>query len=171
RRIAGLLVADERPGDRAQALMDLGATESRPGRPACAVCPPTRFCAAFATATPARWPLKAPRAGRPRRHGVTADLRDGEGRAALVRRPARGQLGGVLGLPPSGWAGAAEPLPPAAVEWRDAGAVEHVFTHFALTLGVRPGRGAGDFLWTPAEEARAALPTVFRKALERGLAD
>ena len=30
--------------------------------------------------------------------------------------------------------------------------------------------GRGDFLWTQAEEALVALPTVFRKALERGLA-
>ena len=50
------------------------------------------------------------------------------------------------------------------------GAVDHVFTHFALTLSVRTGEGTGDFLWTPADEARAVLPTVFRKALERGLA-
>src|SRR5690606_14860399 len=120
RRIAGLLVADERPGDWAQALMDLGATVCRPGRPACEVCPLTRFCAAFASGTPERWPLKSAKAVRPRRHGVAWVLRDGEGRVALVRRPAKGLLGGMLGLPTSDWAGAAEPLPPAAAEWRDA---------------------------------------------------
>ena len=52
-----------------------------------------------------------------------------------------------------------------------AGSVEHVFTHFSLTLEVHVAEGGGDdFLWTPPEEAAKALPTVFRKALERGLA-
>jgi len=60
--------------------------------------------------------------------------------------------------------------PPVAADWRDAGAVEHVFTHFSLTLSVRTAEGRGDFLWTDPVEALRSLPTVFRKALERGLA-
>jgi A/G-specific adenine glycosylase len=170
RRLAASLVADARPGDWAQALMDLGATVCRPGRPLCEACPLTVHCAAVASGTPGRWPLKAPKRERPRRHGVAWVLRDGEGRVALVRRPAKGLLGGMLGLPTSDWGSpAADPPPPAAAEWRDAGAVDHVFTHFALTLSVRAGEGSGDFLWSDPDEARAALPTVFRKALERGL--
>jgi A/G-specific adenine glycosylase len=61
-------------------------------------------------------------------------------------------------------------MPPVAADWREAGAIEHVFTHFSLTLTVRAGEGGGDFLWTDPDEALASLPTVFRKALERGLA-
>jgi A/G-specific adenine glycosylase len=76
----------------------------------------------------------------------------------------------MVGLPTSDWGPPSDPAPPAAADWRDAGAIDHVFTHFALTLQVRAGEGEGDFLWTPPEAARAALPTVFRKALERGLA-
>ena len=172
RRLAASLGSDDRPGDWAQALMDLGATVCRPGRPLCEACPLTAHCAAFASGAPGRWPLKAPNPERPRRHGVAWVLRDGEGRVALVRRPAKGLLGGMLGLPTSDWGPpVAEPPPPVAADWRDAGAVEHVFTHFALTLAVRAGEGSGDFLWTAPDEARAALPTVFRKALERGLAD
>jgi len=170
RRLAASLVADDRPGDWAQALMDLGATVCRPGRPLCAACPLTAFCAAFQSGAPERWPRKAPKFERPRRHGVAWVLRDGQGRVALVRRPEKGLLGGMLGLPTSDWGAPAAPAPPVAADWRDAGAVEHVFTHFSLTLQVRAGQGTGDFLWTPADEARAALPTVFRKALERGLA-
>ncbi len=171
RRLAGTLVAGDRPGDWAQALMDLGATVCRPGRPLCAACPLTAHCAAFASGVPERWPLKAPKPERPRRHGVAWVLLDGQGRVALVRREEKGLLGGMLGLPTSDWgAPAADPAPPAAADWRDAGAVEHVFTHFSLTLSVRAGEGEGDFLWTAPDEARTALPTVFRKALERGLA-
>ena len=77
----------------------------------------------------------------------------------------------MLGLPTSDWSAAPAFDPPVADDWREAGAVEHVFTHFSLTLTVHVGEaGAGDFLWTQADEALAALPTVFRKALERGLA-
>ncbi|WP_374515540.1 A/G-specific adenine glycosylase [Brevundimonas sp.] len=172
RRLAAALVADDRPGDWAQALMDLGATVCRPGRPLCHACPLTAHCAAFASGNPERWPLKAPKPERPRRHGVVWVLRDGQGLVALVRRPDKGLLGGMLGLPTSDWGPAPDDRsPPAAADWRDAGGVEHVFTHFSLTLSVRTGEGAdGDFLWTPADEARSSLPTVFRKALERGLA-
>jgi A/G-specific adenine glycosylase len=35
---------------------------------------------------------------------------------------------------------------------------------------VRTATGGGDFLWTDPGEALRSLPTVFRKALERGLA-
>lgn len=173
RRLAGSLVADDRPGDWAQALMDLGATVCRPGKPVCERCPLTNWCDGFRSGRPERYPLKAPRAERPRRRGVAWVLRDQRGRVALVRRPDKGLLGGMLGLPTSDWSPApVEVEPPAPADWRDAGAVEHVFTHFALTLEVRAGEGDGDgdLVWTPVGEALASLPTVFRKALERGLA-
>ena len=171
KRLAGSLVAGDRPGDWAQALMDLGATVCRPGKPLCDRCPLTAWCAAYASGTPERYPLKFAKADRPRRRGVVWVLRDGEGRVALVRRPDKGLLGGMLGLPTSDWsATAADIPPPAPAEWRDVGAVEHVFTHFALTLEVRVATGQGDFLWRAPDEARASLPTVFRKALDRALA-
>ena len=79
----------------------------------------------------------------------------------------------MLGLPTSDWSAAPDATPPVDADWREAGFVEHVFTHFSLTLDVRLGEGAGeragDVVWTPVEEALGALPTVFRKALERGL--
>ena len=171
KRLAATLVADDRPGDWPQALMDLGATVCRPGKPVCEACPLTAWCAAFASGDPGRWPLKTKKVDRPHRAGVAWVLRDGRGRVALSRRPDKGLLGGMLGLPTSDWAvEAAEASPPVAADWREAGAIEHVFTHFSLTLTVRVAEGSGDFLWTDPEEALAALPTVFRKALERGLA-
>ncbi len=170
KRRAASLVADDRPGDWPQALMDLGATVCRPGQPVCGACPLTPWCAGFASGHPERWPLKTRKADRPHRTGTAWVLRDARGRAALVRRPAKGLLGGMLGLPTSDWSAAPTPAtPPVAADWREAGAIEHVFTHFSLTLSVRVAEGAGDFLWLPAEEARAALPTVFKKALDRGL--
>ena len=171
KRLAATLVADDRPGDWAQALMDLGSTVCRPKSPLCLVCPIAPFCAGRATGEPERYPVKAKKAARPHRQGIAWVLRDGEGRVGLARRPDRGLLGGMVGLPTSDWAEAApDAPPPVAADWTEAGAVEHVFTHFSLTLTVRVAAGKGDFLWMPETEALAALPTVFRKALERALA-
>ena len=170
KRLAATHVADDRPGDWPQALMDLGATVCRPGRALCERCPLTAWCAGFRYGAPERYPLKTKKADRPHRTGVAWVLRDDRGRVALVRRPDRGLLGGMMGLPTSEWTvEATEATPPVAADWREAGAIEHVFTHFSLTLSVRVAEGAGDFVWTDPEAALAALPTVFRKALERGL--
>jgi A/G-specific adenine glycosylase len=171
RRLAATLVAEDRPGDWPQALMDLGATICRPGRPLCEACPLTAWCAAYASGQPERWPLKTRKPDRPHRTGVAWVLRDAAGRVALVRRPDKGLLGGMTGLPTSDWAVEPGPAtPPVVADWRESGAIEHVFTHFSLTLSVRVAEGGGDFLWTDADAALAELPTVFRKALERGLA-
>ena len=172
RRLAGTLVEEERPGDWAQALMDLGATVCRPGRPLCKRCPLTAWCAGFQSGAPERYPLKLAKAARPHRTGVAWVLRDASGRVGLVQRPDKGLLGGMLGLPTSDWSGAAATphQAPEVTGWREAGAVEHVFTHFSLTLTVLEGRGEAALIWTEPATALKALPTVFRKALERALA-
>ena len=170
KRLAAVLLADDRPGDWPQALMDLGATVCRPKSPLCAACPLTEGCAGYASGNPERWPLKTRKADRPLRTGVAWVLLDDRGRVALVRRPDKGLLGGMLGLPTSDWAvETTEAAPPVLADWREAGAVDHVFTHFSLTLTVRTASGTGDFLWTDPDEALRSLPTVFGKALERGL--
>jgi len=165
KRLAGSLIGGERPGDWAQALMDLGATVCRPRAPLCDACPVSDHCAAFARGEPGRYPLRSPKAVRPRRRGIAWVLRDGQGRVGLVRRPERGLLGGMLGLPTGEWNETGGGDAPATADWREAGTVEHVFTHFALTLEVRTGEGRGDFIWTDEAAAGRALPSVFRKAL------
>jgi A/G-specific adenine glycosylase len=170
RRLAGRLVNEDRPGDWAQALMDLGATVCRPGRPLCERCPLTAWCAGFQSGAPERYPVKAAKTARPHRTGVAWVLRDSSGRVGLVQRPDKGLLGGMLGLPTSDWgASGGTSAPPATADWREAGAVEHVFTHFSLSLTVLEGRVEADLIWTEPEAALKALPTVFRKALERAL--
>jgi len=170
KRLAALFVSDERPGDWPQALMDLGSGVCRPKSPSCELCPLAFGCEGLKAGEPARYPLKTKKAGRPHRLGHAFVLRDGEGRIGLVQRPDKGLLGGMLGLPTSDWSATPAFLAPVAGDWTEVGAVEHVFTHFSLTLTVHVGTGGGDFLWTHADDALAALPTVFRKALERGLA-
>ena len=171
RALAGSLVGDDRPGDWAQALMDLGSTICRPRSPSCLLCPISQWCAGLATGQPERYPLKTKKAERPHRLGTAYVLRDGQGRVALTQRPDKGLLGGMLGLPTTDWSATPADAPPAKAAWRDAGAIEHVFTHFSLTLSVKEAQGTGDFIWTPEAEALKSLPTVFRKALQRALAD
>ncbi|WP_174302091.1 A/G-specific adenine glycosylase [Caulobacter sp. S45] len=177
RRLAGEIASAERPGDWAQATMDLGATVCRPRQPLCGLCPVAAWCRGRAGGAPEQLPRKAARAERPRRFGVAYVALKG-GDIALVRRSAQGLLGGMLGLPTSAWrdtpfaAAEAAADAPAKAVWRSVGEVEHVFTHFALTLEVlraEPGADLADAVWTPAAQAAASLPTVFRKALEAGL--
>src|SRR3546814_4379593 len=64
------LVPGDRPGDFAQALMDLGATVCTPRSPACAVCPVMADCAARGRSDIERLPVKPPKKAKPHRHGV-----------------------------------------------------------------------------------------------------
>ena len=165
-------------GDWAQALMDLGATICRPKSPDCGRCPLSAHCLAKLTGEPEVYPRKTKKAARPRRHGlIFVAVRDGQ--VALVRRPERGLLGGMLALPTSDWRDAAFDedealsLAPSGGGWRATGFVEHVFTHFSLTLAVYRRDGVGsappEAIWTPLADASKGLPTVFAKALTRAL--
>jgi A/G-specific adenine glycosylase len=167
RALAASLVTEHRPGDWAQALMDLGATVCTPKSPRCEACPWTEECRARAAGDPASFPRSAPKPVRPQRHGVAFRIGKGD-RVWLVRRPEKGLLAGMPGLPTTPWRERrwtrAEALAHAPVEadWRTLGAVRHVFTHFALTLDVWSAHAVpeGEGAWGGVE----ALPTVFRKA-------
>ena len=75
----------------------------------------------------------------------------------------------MLALPTSEWGPAPDdPAPPVAAPWRPSGEVEHVFTHFALTLRVLRAEqdcALPGVVWTPLDEAVEVVPSVFRKAL------
>ncbi|WP_334163682.1 A/G-specific adenine glycosylase [Phenylobacterium sp.] len=174
KRLAGALVRDDRPGDWAQALMDLGATICRPKQPLCDRCPVAAHCAALAAGAPETYPRRTAKAERPHRYGVAYVLTRGD-EVALVRRPPKGLLGGMLALPTSEWRadrwGEAEALSaaPADAPWRGVGEVEHGFTHFTLTLQLLRAEGdARDVIWSPRRDLDA-LPSVFLKAARAGL--
>jgi len=172
--LAGSFVSasHDRHGDWAQALMDIGATVCKPREPLCLLCPLAPTCAGRATGAPQRYPLKRAKAARPHRHGVAYVLTR-RGQAALVRRPDKGLLGGMLALPSTDWraerfsSAEAMALAPARAEWLRVGEIEHVFTHFSLTLEVWRADAdseIADAVWTPCAEAGAGLPSVFLKA-------
>jgi A/G-specific adenine glycosylase len=174
KRLAQTLVTAERPGDWAQALMDLGAMICTPSSPACPTCPASDACLARKTGAPEIYPRRDAKPDRPQRYGAAYVLTSGD-RVALVRRPAKGLLGGMLGLPTSDWR--AEPwsdaeaiaVAPFAAAWTRAGAVDHGFTHFALNL--RLYRTEGDWpaaIWTP-RAGLEAMPSLFLKAARAAL--
>lgn len=99
------LTPDARAGDHAQAMMDLGATVCTPRHPACTRCPLAAGCMAYAAGEPARFPVKPPKAIKPVRYG-TAYWIEVDGDVLLERRPAKGLLGGMLGLPTGEWVAA-----------------------------------------------------------------
>ncbi|MEY4696889.1 MAG: hypothetical protein RIT14_1317 [Pseudomonadota bacterium] len=168
-RLAATLTPSERPGDYAQAVMDLGATICTPRNPACGICPWRSPCLARADGVQASLPRKAEKAAKPVRQGVIWVARREDGAWLVERRPDRGLLGGMLGFPGSDWDGAGGPEPLAA-DWRELGEVRHTFTHFHLILALRVARLSltdrplrGEFL--PQAAFRPAdLPTVMRKA-------
>jgi len=176
KRLAAGLVRDHRPGDWAQALMDLGATVCRPKGPLCDRCPLAEGCAGLATGAPEAYPRKSAKPERPHRHGAAFILTRGD-EVGLVRRPPKGLLGGMLALPTTDWRGMgwdeAEALAaaPTAADWRSVGEVEHGFTHFTLTLRLWRAEGEADgLIWTPRRDLDA-LPSVFLKAARAGLSN
>lgn len=176
RAAAGAITPDDRAGDFAQGMMDLGATICSPRAPRCLSCPLAGDCAARAAGTQETYPVKAAKKPRPHRFGTIFWLERGAeagGRVLLVRRPDRGLLGGMRALPTGDWAGTPPGLAgaPAAADWRLLDAtVTHGFTHFTLelALAVAVARGhsapAGGMWWPVAEIDSAGLPTVFAKA-------
>ena len=171
--LAARLTPNVRPGDYAQAVMDLGATICTPRNPACALCPLNTICAAFAMGGQADLPRKLPKPTKPVRTGILW-LAQGPDAAWLVeRRPDRGLLGGMLGFPGDGWDGAGGAAPLVA-DWHILGEVRHTFTHFHLILQVFAAQSLGNPMrgeYLPASDFRPSdLPTVMRKAYDLTLA-
>ncbi|HVV42051.1 MAG TPA: A/G-specific adenine glycosylase [Nitrobacter sp.] len=178
--LAATLLGEDRAGDSAQALMDLGATICTPKRPACALCPLDEDCAARLRGDQETFPRKAPKkAGVLRSGAAFVVTRDDE---LLVRtRPEKGLLGGMTEVPTSEWtagqddatARAQAPLLKGLSRWRrKAGAVMHVFTHFPLELTVYVAtvpagtRAPQGMRWVPIATLHdEALPNLMRKVI------
>jgi len=163
-----------RSADYTQAIMDLGATVCRRGRPLCERCPVASLCAARAAGRQAEFPAPRPRRARPLRHARMLLLSDAQGAVLLERRPPRGVWGGLWCPPELGEASPAEwartmlgtrvhdlpPLPP----------VRHGFTHFELEIAplraqlaertdavMEPGRWVWYNAGSPAKLGLAAI--------------
>lgn len=183
RRLAAEITPARRPGDYAQAIMDLGATICTPKKPACALCPWRRACRAHAAGVSEMLPLRSPRPERPLRYGVAFWTVRGDGQILLRRRPEKGLLGGLMEVPTSDWrdtpwsSSAARREAPAAARWRSLpSVVRHGFTHFQLEIGVFAGKVDGRTavagIWCPpARLEDHALSTLSKKIIRHAEAN
>ncbi len=155
-----------RAGDFTQAMMDLGATICRPKSPPCGQCPLRAHCVGFASGDPESFPARKTRRERPHKYG-TAYWTEQDGAVWLVRRPAKGMLGGMAALPGSDWTDSA------TVGLNPLGTVRHVFTHFSLDLlVVLRSAPEGDGWWQPIGSlGQAGLPTLYLRAAEIALTE
>ncbi len=186
RALARTLTPVQRPGDYAQAIMDLGATVCTPRRPRCMLCPWAEACAGRRAGIAEDLPARVEKAERPTRRGVAFWATDAAGSVLLRRRPERGLLGGMMEVPSSPWRegpmpvlGEAVAAAPGQADWRLLpGLVRHTFTHFHLELTVAAGRlaalnadAANGGLWVPVEAlGDHALPTVMKKVARHAAA-
>ena len=170
---ADRLTPTGRPGDYAQAMMDLGATICTPKSPGCGICPLLQDCAARRTGTAADLPRKTPKKPKPTRYGTVYLARRADGAWLLERRPDQGLLGGMLGWPGSDWGDSPTDAPPCDADWHTLPAeVRHTFTHFHLILTVRTAdvpqnqtTRTGNFV--PKHSFRPSdLPTAMKKAFD-----
>lgn len=169
RTLAETLTPVRRPGDYAQAVMDLGATVCTPRNPSCALCPLSYRCAAHTAGIQASLPARLAKPPKRARNGVVWVAARDDGALLLEDRKGSGLLGGMLGFPGDAWDGAGGPAPLDA-DWHELGDVHHVFTHFSLTLTVmtaevahdaRPLRGRFRAGFAPSD-----LPTLMRKVFD-----
>lgn len=172
-----------RPGDLAQGFMDLGAGVCIPKAPRCGLCPVSAFCGSVNLTKGqdlANPPVKPERR---KRFGKVYWIEDGQGRVLLHRRPPKGLLGGMVGLPVSPWSDGAPPalLKPDFLEGTRVRKVHdakiiHPFTHFILTLEVYCAQVPSDFVypndyfWHRISDLNSAgLPSVFVKVVNQQL--
>ncbi len=174
------MVPAARPGDFAQAMMDLGATICTPRRPRCMLCPVRTDCLALVEGDPELLPIKAPKPDKPLRRGAAFVAVREDGAVLLRTRPDKGLLGGMSEVPTTGWTAridgeTSDNAAPFPATWRRASQITHVFTHFSLELDVFVANVAGisapdGHRWSPASTLHGeALPTVMKKVIESAI--
>lgn len=154
--------------------MDLGATLCKPKDPQCTMCPLKTVCKAYQIERVSDFPKLKLKTEKPIRYG-TAFVLIHEDKILFERRPEKGLLGGMAGLPTTPWE--QNPLseiaafePENGVEWETLPkAIKHTFTHFHLYLSIkisiskRPPKG----LWIASDAMETiALPTVMKKVIK-----
>jgi A/G-specific adenine glycosylase len=171
----------DRPGDFAQAMMDLGATVCIPKAARCGICPLARKCRGRAGGFQNTLPRKAPPRTKPQKRGFVYWATDGKGRLLLERRPESAMMGGMMALPVSEWlpkgqAPAHDPRLAAVSVIRETRKIRvlHSFTHFDLELrgcyaaveNAASFRGPR-YAWVEPDAALGAgLPSLFAKAIK-----
>lgn len=166
----------KRPGDFAQAMMDLGATICTPKSPKCMICPVASQCQALALGIAAELPRRKEKAAQPKRAGYIYWITNAKGEILFETRPSKGLLGGMTGLPTSDWVTPKAIKHISAIKIGDNALmskdlkIRHTFTHFDLELlGVKLPAPRGfkpqphQFWVAPDQITELGFPTVFKK--------
>ncbi|ARP99601.1 A/G-specific adenine glycosylase [Pseudorhodoplanes sinuspersici] len=182
RERAATLTPDQRAGDFAQAMMDLGATICTPKKPACALCPWSEPCIARERGDQETFPRKTAKAEGKLRRGAAFVVMREDGALLARTRPDKGLLAGMTEVPTTDWAHDfdihdASAHAPIEAKWhRVAGAVNHVFTHFPLELIVyrtqapKTVRAPKGMRWIAMQEIDGeAFPNVMRKVIAHAM--
>lgn len=180
--LTGAITPEDRPGDFAQAMMDLGATICTPKRPTCSLCPLNDNCLALKAHDPEHFPVKAPKKERPIRLGSSFVAQAADGSILLRKRTEKGLLQNMVEVPGSVWNSRIDgstdlSAAPFHANWRDAGSITHIFTHFELHLTVyhttdADKRQVNNGWWsTPEFLSKEALPTLMKKVIAQALPD
>ena len=167
----------DRPGDYAQAMMDLGAMICTPRNPKCGLCPVLSFCAAKKKGIAETLPVRSAKKKKPKKFGYVYFIEDSKNNILFETRPEKGLFGGMAGLPTSEWAtdlrDARHPsyLPVKKIKTHPEREVRHSFTHFDLTLipcrVSWTGRKPAKMDWAHTKNvAKLGLPTLFQKAVK-----
>lgn len=171
--LAADMAVTDRPGDYAQALMDLGATICTPKSPKCVLCPVNENCEAFAAGVAEELPRKKAKSEKPQKQGYVYWIEDSAGRVLLHRRSEKGMLGGMVGFPSSEWGIKSDTpthIDDIEITEEISESVYHSFTHFDLQLFLFRARfrseGREGWFWCDrAELHEVGFPTLFGKAL------
>ncbi len=178
RALAASMTPDDRAGDFAQAMMDLGATICTPKKPACSLCPWREPCVARKRGDQDTFPRKIPKAEGKLRRGAAFVVTRTDGALLARTRPDKGLLAKMTEVPTTDWThhfDEAQALghAPIKAQWRRVpGVVNHIFTHFPLELAVYGARvpkstpAPDGMRWIAANEIDGeAFPNVMRKVI------
>jgi A/G-specific adenine glycosylase len=164
-------------------MMELGAKVCTPKSPQCLLCPVKGFCKAYEAGMQVELPAKAQKIKNPVRYGTLYFIENPKrpGEFLFETCPEKGLLGGMTGVPGSGWYTEKEkvredlsnkdiaflPIEPFHVT--------HVFTHFRLELNAVYVQSASFFsaserryFWHQiVEYDKLGLPSVYKKAVNQ----
>ena len=166
-----------RPGDLAQALMDLGATICTPKSPKCNICPLEGVCKAKKINLERELPKKTRKKPKPQKIGHVYWIKNNKNQILLHKRPDKGLLGGMIALPTSDWLNQKQERnlsdPKAFKVKNTQKSINHSFTHFDLQLILKEGSVRDDpllekeYMWCNVSDLdQIGFPSVFQKALK-----
>ncbi|MBX4336119.1 A/G-specific adenine glycosylase [Bartonella raoultii] len=171
------IIALNRPGDFAQAMMDLGALICTPRQPSCYLCPLQNLCRAAKMQKTESFPVKAPKKERPLKTSIAFVVLNHKRQIYLEKRQGKKLLGGMTQIPNNIGIDDENGLQsaPLNANWQFKGQITHIFTHFSLKLDVyytdnvhKMNRKNG--WWCDIQHlAEEALPTVMKKAISVAL--